>query len=152
MVESWLSLKLPSLVVPGGKWLLFSQVGGIPTSEREPHWWHINGVPNNVTKMQLTKIKWLVLFLSQAFVPTSNDCNWSFSSQPLILCPWLPNWGTKWMKCLESISRWRAIWTCQPRVQRTYGSWKHWIVLPPACCLGPQPGGCCPATLIQNIV
>ena len=32
------SLKLPSLVVPGGKWLTFFQVGGIPTSERQPHW------------------------------------------------------------------------------------------------------------------
>ena len=36
VTESWLSLKLPSLVVPGGKWLPFYQVGGIPTSEREP--------------------------------------------------------------------------------------------------------------------
>ena len=45
------SLNLPSLVVLGGKCLPFSQVGGIPTSEREPHWWHAKGVPNNVTRM-----------------------------------------------------------------------------------------------------
>ena len=30
-------------------------------SEREPHWWCINGVPNNVTRMQLPQIKWFVL-------------------------------------------------------------------------------------------
>ena len=35
------------------------------------------------------------------------------------------------MKHLESISRWRATWTCHPIVQRTYRSWKHWVVLPP---------------------
>ena len=39
VAESQPSLNLPSLVVLGGKWLTFSQVGGIPTSEREPHWW-----------------------------------------------------------------------------------------------------------------
>ena len=60
-------------------------------SEREPHWWHINGVPNNMTRMQLPEIKWLVLFLARAFAPTMNDHIQSFSSQPLILCPWLPN-------------------------------------------------------------
>ena len=42
--------------------------------------------------------------------------------------------------------------TCHPKVQRTHGSWKHWIVLPPACHLGPQPGGHHPVALIQNIV
>ena len=81
-------------MVPGGKWLPFSQVGGIPTSEREPHWWHINRVPNNMNRMQLTQIKWFVLFLARAFAPTMNDCIWSFSSQPLISCPWLSNWVT----------------------------------------------------------
>ena len=35
-------------------------------------------------------------------------------------------------------------------MQRTYGSQKHQIVLPPTCCLGPQPGGHCPVTLIQK--
>ena len=40
--------------------------------------------------------------------------------------------------------------TCHPRVQRTYGRWKHLIVLPPACRLGPQSGGHHPVTLIQN--
>ena len=39
VAELQVSLKLPSLVVLGGTWLPFSQVGGIPTSEREPHWW-----------------------------------------------------------------------------------------------------------------
>ena len=63
---SWPSLKLPSLVVPGGKCLPFSPVSGIPTSEREPCWWHINGVPNNVTRTQLTQTKWFVLFLARA--------------------------------------------------------------------------------------
>ena len=94
VMESWPSLKLLSLVVPGGKWLPFSQVGGIPMSEREPHWWHINRVPNNVTRMQLTQTKWFVLFLARAFVPKLNDWIWSFSSQPLISYPWLPNQAT----------------------------------------------------------
>ena len=91
VVESQPSLNLPSLVVPGGKQPPFSQVGGIPMSEREPHWWCKNGVPNNVTRMQLPHIKWLVLFLARAFVPTMNDCIQSFSSQPLTLSLWLPN-------------------------------------------------------------
>ena len=89
VAESWLSLKLPTLVVLGGKWLPFSQVGGIPMSEREPH---INGVPNSVIRKQLSQIKWFILFLARAFVSTTNDHIWSFSSQPLISCQWLPNW------------------------------------------------------------
>ena len=152
VAESWPSLKLLSLVVPGGKWLPFSQFGGIPTSEREPCWWCINGVPNNVTRTWLTQTKWFVLFLARAFAPKSNDQIQNFSSQALISCPWLPNWATWWMKCLESISRQRATWTCHPRVQRTYGSQKHQVVLPPTCHLGPWPGGCRPVTLVQNIV
>ena len=80
VVESWPSLNLLSLVVPGGKCLPFSQVGGILISEREPHWWHINGVPNNTTRMQLPQIKWFVLFLARAFVPTTNVHIQSFSS------------------------------------------------------------------------
>ena len=155
VTELQLSLKLPSLVIPGGKWLPFSQVGGIPTFEREPCWWHINGVPNNVTRMQLTQTKWFVLFLARAFVPKLNDWIQSFSSQPLMSCPWLPNWVTQWMKCLEPISRWRAMQTCHPRVQRSYRSQKHWVVLPPTHCLGPWPGGCCPVpqykTLFRDI-
>ena len=94
VMESELSLKLPSWVVPGGKWLPFSQVGGIPTSERELCWWHINRVPNNVTRMQLTQTKWFVSFLIRAFAPKLNDWIWRFSSQPLISCWWLPNWLT----------------------------------------------------------
>ena len=35
-------------------------------------------------------------------------------------------------------------------MQRTYGSRKHWVVLPPTHHLGLQPGGCCPLALIQN--
>ena len=38
-----------------------------------------------------------------------------------------------------------------PRVQRTYRSWKHRVVLPPTCHLGPWPGGHCPVTLIQTL-
>ena len=91
VMELWPSLKLPNLVVPAGKWLPFSQAGGVPTSEREPHWWHINGVPNNVTRMQLTQAQWFVLFLARAFAPRLSDRIQSFSSQPLISCPWLPN-------------------------------------------------------------
>ena len=94
VVELQLFLNLPSLVFPGGKWLPFSQVGGIPTSEREPHWWHTNGVPNNVTRTQLPQIRWFILFLARAFAPTTNDCIQSFSSQPLISCLWLPYWVT----------------------------------------------------------
>ena len=92
--ESQPSLKLPSLVVLGGKWLPFSQVGGLPTSEREPCWWCINGVPINVIRKWLSQFKWFILFLARAFAPTTNDCIRSFSSQPLISCQWLPNWVT----------------------------------------------------------
>ena len=60
-------------------------------SEREPHWWHTNGVPNNVIRKQLPQIKWFILFIARAFVPTMNDHIWSFSSQPLNLYLWLPN-------------------------------------------------------------
>ena len=147
VMESWPSPKLPSLV-PGGKWLPFSQVGGIPTSEREPHWWHINRVPNNVTRSRLTQTKWFVLLLARAFSPKFNDWIQSFSLQPLILCLWLPNQVTWWIKCLEPISRWRTMWTCHSRVQRTYRSWKHQVVLPPTFHLGPWPGGHCPVALI----
>ena len=42
-------------------------------SEREPHWWHSNGVPNNVIRKWLSQIKCFVLFLARAFVPTMND-------------------------------------------------------------------------------
>ena len=49
-------------------------------SEREPWWWHVNRVPNNVTKMWLPHIKWLVLLLVRAFAPTMNDHIQSFSS------------------------------------------------------------------------
>ena len=56
------------------------------------------------------------------------------------------------MKHLEPISRWRARRMCQPKVQRTYGSQKHQIVLPLTCHLGLQPRGHCPVTLIWNIV
>ena len=88
------SLKLPSLVVPGGKWLPFSQVGGIATSEREHCWWCINGVPNNMIGMWLTQTKWFVSFLARVFAPNLNDWIRSFSSQPLMSCTWLPNWVT----------------------------------------------------------
>ena len=60
-------------------------------SEREPHWWHISGVPNNVTRMWLTQTKCFVLFLARTLVPNLNDSIWSFNSQPLISCQWLPN-------------------------------------------------------------
>ena len=56
------------------------------------------------------------------------------------------------MKHLEPTSRWRAMWMCHPKMQRTYRNWKHQIVLPPACHLGPWPRGCHPVALIQNIV
>ena len=56
------------------------------------------------------------------------------------------------MKHLEPIFRWRASWMCWHKVWRTYGRWKHWIVLPPSHHLGLLPGGCCPVALIWNIV
>ena len=37
-----------------------------------------------MTGMWLAQTKWFILFLARAFAPTSNDCFWSFSSQPLI--------------------------------------------------------------------
>ena len=90
-MELQLFLKLQSLVVHVGKWLPFSQVGGIPTSAREPHRWHINGVLDNVTRKRLPQTKCLILFLARASAPIMNDCMQSFNSQPLISCPWLPN-------------------------------------------------------------
>ena len=42
-------------------------------SEREPHWWHINRVPNNMIRKRLSQIKWFILFLARAFAPTMND-------------------------------------------------------------------------------
>ena len=90
-MELQLFLKLKSLVVCVGKWLPFSQIGGIPTSAREPLWWHINGVPNNMTRKWLPQTKLFILFLARASVPITNDHIQSFNSQPLILCPWLPN-------------------------------------------------------------
>ena len=60
-------------------------------SERKPHWWCTNRVPNNVTRTQLPQFRWFILFLARAFAPTTNDHIQSFSSQPLILCLWLPN-------------------------------------------------------------
>ena len=56
-MESGPFLKLQSLVVLGGKWLPFSLAGGIPTFVKEPHWWHINGFPHDVTRKQLPQIK-----------------------------------------------------------------------------------------------
>ena len=94
VVESWPSLKLPSMVVLGDKGLPFSQVGGIPTSEREPHWWHTNRVPNNVIRKWLSQIKWFILFSCQGLCTHTNDHIQSFSSQLLILYQWLPNWVT----------------------------------------------------------
>ena len=47
-------------------------------SEREPHWWHTNRVPNNVIRQQLSKIKWFISFLARALVPTTNDHMLSF--------------------------------------------------------------------------
>ena len=91
VMESRPFLKLQSLVVLGGKWLPFSQVGGIPMSVREPHWWCINRVPNNMTRKQLPQTKWFILFLARAFAPITNDHIQSFNSQPLISCLWLPN-------------------------------------------------------------
>ena len=79
-------IELQSLVVLGGKWIPFSQVGGIPMSSREFHWWHINGFLNSVTRKQLPQIKCFISFLARAFVPIMNDHIWSFNSQPLILC------------------------------------------------------------------
>ena len=56
------------------------------------------------------------------------------------------------MKCLEPTSRWRAMQMCHPKVWKTHGSQKHWIILPPTCHLGPWPRDCHPVTLIWNIV
>ena len=75
-------LKLQSLVVLGVKWLPFSQVGGIPMSARESHWWCINRFLNNMTTKQLPLTKWFILFLARAFAPITNDHIWSFNSQP----------------------------------------------------------------------
>ena len=126
-------------VVWGGKWLPFSQVGGVPTSTREPHWWHINGVPNNVIKTWLMQISFF-LFLARAFAPHSNDLIWSFSSWPLWSCQWPPDLVTWKTRHLELISRWRATWMGHPKAKRTLKRWEHWAV-PPTCHLGPWPGG-----------
>ena len=59
-------------------------------SEREPHWWHTNGVLNNVTRKRLPQIKWFILFLARAFAPIMNDHIGSFNSQPLIFVSMAP--------------------------------------------------------------
>ena len=41
-----------------------------------------------MTRKQLPRIKWFILFLARAFAPSMNDCIQSFSSQPLISCLW----------------------------------------------------------------
>ena len=78
-------LKLQSLVVLGGKWLPFSQAGGILMFAKEPCWWHINGFLNDMTRKWLPQTKCFILFLARAFVPITDDHIWSFNSQPLIL-------------------------------------------------------------------
>ena len=90
-MESQPFLKLQSLVVLGGKWLPFSQAGGIPTFVKEPCWWHINRFLNDMTGKWLPQTKQFILFLARTFAPIMNDRIWSFNSQPLISCPWLPN-------------------------------------------------------------
>ena len=57
VMESWLFLKLQSLVVHGGKWLPFSLVGGIPVFVKEPCWWHINGFPHSMIRRWPHQIK-----------------------------------------------------------------------------------------------
>ena len=52
---------------------LWFHVGGIPTSEREPPWWYINGAPNNVIRIWLIQAEWFVLFLARALAPNLND-------------------------------------------------------------------------------
>ena len=141
-MESQPKLKLQSLVVLGGKWLPFSQVGGIPMSARDPCWWHINRVPNNMTRKQLPQTKWFILFLSRASVPITNDCIWSFNSQPLILCQWLPNRVTYLIKCWKPTFRQMAKWKSQPKEQQTYGRWKKETVPLSAHQRGPLSRGC----------
>ena len=72
-MESQLFLELQHLVVLGGKWLPFSQVGGIPKSAREFCWWYINRFLNNVTRKQLPQTKCFISFLARAFAPIMND-------------------------------------------------------------------------------
>ena len=117
-------LKLQSLVVCVGKWLPFSQVGGIPMSAREPHWWHINGVPNNMTRKLLAQTKLFILFLARASAPITNDHIQSFNSQPLISCPWLTNQVTQLIKCWKLTFRQMAKQKSQPKEQQTYRRWK----------------------------
>ena len=123
----------------------FSQVGGIPMSAREPPWWHISRVLNNMTRMWLMQTKWFFLFLARAFVPYLSDLIWSFSSRPLQLCQWLPYLATWKTECLEQISRWRVTQMGHPKAERTLKRWEHWAVPPPTCHLGPWPGGCQPS-------
>ena len=92
VTEPWPFLKLQSFVVLGGKWLPFSLAGGISTFVKEPCWLCINGFPHDMTRKQLPETKYFILFLARAFAPIKNDCIWSFNSQPLISCLWLPNW------------------------------------------------------------
>ena len=61
-----------------------SQVGGNPMSARDPHWWHINGVPINMKKMWLMQTRWFS-FLAGAFAPDLCDLIQSFSSVTTIV-------------------------------------------------------------------
>ena len=124
---------------------VFSEGGRTPFSDA-----HIDGVPNNMIRTQLTQTKCFFLFLARAFAPDSSDLIQSFSSWPLQSCQWLPdlaNWKTGH---LELISRWRATQMGHPKVKRTQKRWESWAVPPPTCHLGPWPGGCHPAVLILD--
>ena len=80
-----------NLVVQRGKWLPFPRLEASPHLWRIPHWWHINGDPINVKRMELMQTRWFVLFLARALAPNLNDSIQSFSSQLLISCQWLSN-------------------------------------------------------------
>ena len=65
---------------------------------RPPHIWEgaplvaYKWSPKQCDKEAVVSIQVVYIISCQAFAPTMNDCIWSFSSQPLISCQWLPDW------------------------------------------------------------
>ena len=77
-------------------------------SARDPHGWHINGVPINVLKTQLIQTRWFFHFLP-GLLHLIHDLIRSFSSQPLQSCQWPPDQVTWKTECLEPTPRQRGM-------------------------------------------
>ena len=85
-MESQPFLKLQSLVVLGGKWLLFSLVGGIPIFVKGTPLVVYKQIPLLHDKEVATSDQVVYIISCQGHCAIKNDRIWSFNPQPLILC------------------------------------------------------------------